>query len=88
MNCRGGVRCTVVVVVRRRFVLDWFSYGARKSDGGVSMDGKDRGWRGGASYFVTHHDKLGHACRRSTLTERVPCRILLLGRMKKANEMG
>ena len=22
---------------------------------------------------MTHHDELGHACRRSTLTERVPC---------------
>jgi len=39
---------------------------------------EDRGWRGRASYFVTHHDELGHACRRSTLTERVPCRFVII----------
>ena len=35
---------------------------------GGGVRGAERG-----SYFVTHHDELGHACRRSTLTERVPC---------------
>jgi len=29
-----------------------------------------------ATYFVTHHDELGHACRRATFTERVPCDVV------------